>query len=109
KKGRLDDAITLLEKGISMVSADQRVILYQTAIEIIGKTGDCSAVEQIVARGLAAIPASNGRHKIAETGLRIASACGGVDAIKSLLSLGPPSQLDDQQRALADYMLARMS
>ena len=52
------DAIKLLEKGIGVVPADDRVVLYQTEVELVGKTGDCPAIEQIVARGLAAIPVS---------------------------------------------------
>jgi len=109
KANRLDDAIKLLEKGIGVIPADQRVVLYQAEVELVGRTGDCSEVERIIARGLAATSASSGRHKVAETGLRVASACGGVDAIKRLLDLSAPSQLDVQQRGLADYMLARMS
>ena len=109
KDNRLGDAIKLLEKGIKLPGMTNLFVLYQTEIELVGKTGDGPAVEQIIARGLAAIPASSGRHKIAETGLRVANACGGTDAIKRLVNLGPPNQLDHQQRALADYMLARMS
>ena len=109
KDGRIGHAIDLLEEGIGWVPADQKVFLYQTEIELLGRTGDCQKTEQIVARGLAAIPPSSGRHRIAETGLRLVSSSGGTEAIKRLLSLGPPSQLDDPQRALADYMLARTS
>ena len=109
KDNRLGDAIKLLEKGLGVVPTDNKLYLYQSEIELIGKTGDCASVERIVARGLAAIPASSGRYKIAEAGLRVVSACGGSDAVKRLVSFGPPSQLDNQQRALADCMLARMS
>ncbi len=109
KTDRLDDAITLLEKGIGVVPADQRAILYQAELELIGRAGDCAKAEQVVARGLAAIPTASGRHKIAETGIRVLSSCGGPAAVQRLLNFGAPSQLDAQQRTLADYSLAHIS
>ena len=109
KANRLDDAIKLLEKGIGVIPPEQKFILYQTELELVGKTGDCPRAEQLMAHGLSAIPASNGRHKIAETGLRVLLSCGGADAIKRAMTLSPPSQLDERQRILAEYMLARIS
>ena len=109
KANRLDDAIKLLEKGLAVVPASQRFILYQTELEIIGRAGDCPKAERVLARGLAAIPASSGRYKIAETGLRVLRSCGGPDAVKRLLNLEPPSQLDPSQRVLANYSLAQLS
>lgn len=104
-----DDAIKLLKAGVDAPGMKNLNSLYHALIELVGKTGDYQAVEQVIARGLAAIPDSNERNKVADTGLRVAVACGGTDAIKRLINLPAPSQLNDPQFAIADYMLARMS
>jgi glycosyltransferase involved in cell wall biosynthesis/tetratricopeptide (TPR) repeat protein len=107
---RLDDAVKLLEEGIALVPASQSTSLYQAELELLCKAGDyCAKAEEVVARGLAVIPTSSGRHKIAETGIRVLRCCGGREAVNRLLNLGPPSQLDAPQRVLANYSLACIS
>jgi glycosyltransferase involved in cell wall biosynthesis/tetratricopeptide (TPR) repeat protein len=110
KAGRLDDAIMLLEKGIEKIPADKNLFsLYQAAIELAARAGDYPKMEALVIKGLAEIPKNIGRNKIVETALRVFSARLDTAAIQRLLGRTGPQQLDPPQRALADYLLVRLS
>jgi glycosyltransferase involved in cell wall biosynthesis/tetratricopeptide (TPR) repeat protein len=109
KANRLDEAIQLLEKGIAVPGMANVFILYQAATEYVAASGDSAKAEAIVSNGLATVPKQFGRHKIAETGLRVFSARHNAAAIRGLLALTGPRKLDPPQRALADCLIARMS
>ncbi|MDX6695598.1 MAG: hypothetical protein QOF02_3201 [Blastocatellia bacterium] len=110
KDNRLDDAITLLEKGIAVIPADKNLFsLYQSAIELTGKAGNYSKAEAFAVKGLTAIPKASGRHRIAETALRVFSVRRDTEAIERLLSGTGPRQLDPPQRTFANYILDRLS
>ncbi|HKR00627.1 MAG TPA: glycosyltransferase, partial [Pyrinomonadaceae bacterium] len=110
KDNRLDEAITLLEKGIDVIPVDKDVsLLYQTAMGLAAKVGDYSKVEALVLRGLTTIQKAQNRYKISETALRLFSARRDTEAIKRLLNGTGPEQLDPPQRVVADYLLARLS
>jgi glycosyltransferase involved in cell wall biosynthesis/predicted Zn-dependent protease len=107
---RLDDAVKKLEEGIEKVPADKNLfVLYQTAIELAGKTEDYKRAETLAAKGLATIPRRYGRHKIADTALRMFGARCEAEAIRGLQGLSGTAQLDPPQRLLADYLLIRIS
>ena len=110
KANRPDDAINLLEKGIGVGPAvGNLVTLYQAAIELTGKVGDYVAAQALVAKGLTEIRKGNSRHKIAETGLRVFSARRDTEVLRQLLGSTGAQQLDPPQRALAEYLLTRVS
>ncbi len=109
KDNRLSEAITLLEKGIATPGMANLFALYQSCAEMMAKAGDYSKAEALVKKGLAAIPKSNSRHKIAETALRLFSARRDTEAIQRLLSGTGLHELDTPQRALAEYLLVRLS
>ena len=111
KANRLDDAIKLLEKGIEKIPVDAYLnILYQTAIQIADSAGDTTKAEALANKGLVVIPKGHvGRYKIAETALRTFAARRDHEALRRLEELSGTAQLDPPQRALADYLLIRIS
>ena len=109
KANRLDDAIALLEKGISVVPASQNLFsLYQGLSEMHCRIGNVAAAIAMLRRGFGRMPALSNGHKLTEAALYLCAAAEAPSTLAEILNGTGSDTVGPAQAALGEVLQMQM-